>query len=499
MLKNDYNPDVLNCLANLSNDEVFTPPHIANQMLDRLPKELWRNKKAKFLDPCCKSGVFLREITKRLIKGLAEEIPDLQTRVNHIMQHQVYGLAITELTALLSRRSLYCAKNTQSRHCVANIFENEKGNVAFEPIAHSWDSEGKCKYCGINNRLFAENNRQNLETHAYQFIHNQNPFKNMQFDVIIGNPPYQLSDGGGVKGSSAKPIYHLFIEQAIRMQPHYLCMIVPSRWFAGGKGLDEFREKMLNDKRLKEIHDYPDASDVFSGVEIKGGINYFLWEKDYQGDCLIKTYENSECVSSMKRPLKEKNTDIFIRINGAVPILRKIQVFNEESFSDLVSSRKPFGLDSTVRGDKKGNSDSVKLYQTKSIGFYHKEKIIQNKQWIDKHKIIVPKAIGSGNSKTDWIKPIYAEPNSCCTETYLVIGSFESEEQCKNVISYIKTKFFHFCFALVKNTQNTTKMTYQFVPQQNFNEEWTDEKLYKKYGLTQDEIAFIEKMIRPMD
>ncbi len=333
MLNNNdlQNPsDVLNCLANLSNDEVFTPPRIANQMLDLLPQEIWSNKEAKFLDPFCKSGVFLREIAKRLIKGLATEIPDLQQRVNHIMQQQIYGIGITELTALLSRRSLYCTKNTQSEHSVTDVFDNETGNIAFDNISHSWKN-GKCQYCGVSETVLGEDERQDLETHAYQFIHNHNPFKNMQFDVIIGNPPYQLSDGGAQ--ASAKPIYHLFIEQAIKMKPHYLCMITPSRWFAGGKGLDSFREQMLNDRRLKELHDYPNSSEVFTGVEIKGGVNYFLWEGSYNGDCLIKTYEENQCVSAMKRPLKEKDTNIFIRYNEATPILRKVQALNEKSFN----------------------------------------------------------------------------------------------------------------------------------------------------------------------
>ncbi|MBS9773778.1 MAG: Eco57I restriction-modification methylase domain-containing protein [Tenacibaculum sp.] len=499
MLNDLYNPDVLNCLANLSNDEVFTPPHIANKMLDLLPKELWRNKEAKFLDPFCKSGVFLREIAKRLLKGLENEIPDLQERVNHIMQHQIYGIGITELTALLSRRSLYCAKNTQSEHSVTHIFNNENGNIAFDNIPHTWDKNGKCEYCGVSDSILGDDKRKDLEVHAYQFIHNENPFEDMQFDVIIGNPPYQLNVGVEKK-NFAIAIYQKFIEQAIKMKPHYLCMIVPSRWFAGGRGLDSFREQMLNDRRLKEIHDYPNASEVFPGVEIKGGVNYFLWQSDYKGDCLIKTYEENKCVSEMKRPLKEKNTDIFIRINRAIPILRKIRAFNEDSFNKNISVQTPFGLLSSFKSYKKTSfENSIKVFGNKFIGYVKEEQIKKNKQWIKDHKILIPKAIGSGNSKTDWLKPIYAEPNSCCTQTYLIIGPFATKKRCKNVMSYINTKFFHFCLTLIKNTQDAMRGVYEFVPQQNFDEEWTDEKLYKKYGLTEEEIAFIESMIRPME
>lgn len=501
MLNNLHNPDVLNCLANLSNDEVFTSPNIANQMLDTLPKELWHNKNAKFLDPFCKSGVFLREIAKRLIKGLEHKIPDLQERINHIMQHQIYGIGITELTALLARRSLYCAKNTNSQHCVTPVFNNENGNIAFESTNHSWDNSGKCQYCGVSKTTLDENKRENLEIHAYQFIHNQNPFKDMQFDVIIGNPPYQLNVGVEKK-NFAIAIYQKFIEQAIKMKPHYLCMIVPSRWFAGGRGLDGFREQMLNDRRLKEIHDFPNSSEVFPGVEIKGGVNYFLWQSDYQGDCLVSTYEKDKCISEMKRPLLENDANVFIRFNQGISILRKVKSFNEKSFKTFVSVQTPFGLISSFREyEKKEFANSVKIFVTKEVGYMKKEKIQRNTHLIDEHKIFITKSYGAGESFPHQILnvPIYGEPNSCCTQTYLVIGAFASKNRCNNVMSYIKTRFFRFLVLLKKPSQDAMRGVYEFVPQQNFDEEWTDEKLYKKYGLTEDEINFIESMIRPME
>ena len=336
---------------------------------------------------------------------------------------------------------------------------------------------------------FGEEKREGLAQHAYAFIHDKNPYENMNFDVIIGNPPYQMNDGGAQ--ASAKPIYHLFIQRAKKLNPRYLCMIVPSRWFAGGKGLDDFRDEMLNDKRLKEIHDYHDASDLFSGVEVKGGINYFLWQNDYEGDCLIKTYEKGECISEMKRPLKESNSDIFIRYNEAISILRKVQTQQEKSFSEVVSSRKPFGLPTNFKGKKEQFKDAIKIYVNGGVGYIKREEVFQNEHWIDVHKVIVPKAIGSGNPQEDWIKPIYAEPNSCCSETYLVIGPFANKERCENVMSYIQTKFFHFMLTLKKNTQDAPKRVYQFVPQQKFDKPWTDEELYEKYGLTEEEIAYI--------
>ncbi|WII95260.1 Eco57I restriction-modification methylase domain-containing protein [Moraxella haemolytica] len=472
-------------------------------MLDLLPNELWTNPNAKFLDPVCKSGVFLREIVKRLDKGLESQIPDKQTRINHILKNQVYGIAITQLTALLSRRSVYCAKYANSSISICDEFDNDMGNIIFGDVNHSFQS-GKCTECGASQDVFG--NRQGLENHAYAFIHSDkdNEFKEilkMKFDVIIGNPPYQLSDGGGV-GSSAIPLYHKFVEQAKKINPNYLIMITPSRWFTGGKGLDEFRDNMLNDKRIKEIHDFPNSKDCFDNVEIKGGVSYFLWDKTHNDDCEFFTYENGHCISRLKRPLKENGIDILIRYNKAISILRKVNEKQEKSFGDFVSSRNPFRLASRFTGNNlpyKNRTDNVKLYSLNKTSYIKLEDISHNRDLILRHKILIPKEFGTGESQTDLIKPICAGVNSACTETYLVIGTFESEEICNNVISYISTKFFHFMVTLVKNTQNTTKSTYALVPMQDFNRSWADEQLYAKYGLSKDEINFIESMIRPMD
>ncbi|MCP2039958.1 site-specific DNA-methyltransferase (adenine-specific) [Neisseria sp. HSC-16F19] len=498
---NQYNPDVLSCLANLSNDEVFTPPELVNQMLDRLPESLWCNPDTRFLDPVCKSGVFLREIAKRLIAGLAQEIPDLQARLNHIFTKQLYGIAITELTALLSRRSVYCAKNADSPLSVCEGFDDAAGNILYRRIEHTWQN-GRCSDCGASEEVYGRDSEA-LENHAYAFIHGawakQIWNKEMKFDVIIGNPPYQLSDGGAQ--ASAKPIYHKFIQQAKKLNPDYLIMITPSRWFAGGKGLDEFRDEMLNDKRLAEIHDFPNSSDCFSGVEIKGGVNYFLWQKDHQSDagCLISTYENGQMVSQMRRPLKEQGVDVFVRYNEAIGILRKVLAKKEKVFSDLVSSRKPFGLTTDVKGNPNPytNAQNVLLYQNGGTAYIKREMVKANTAWIDSCKVIMPYAVGSGDSKTDWVKPIYAGKNSACTETYLVVGPFDNEQICRNVMSYINTRFFHFMLTLKKNTQHATKRAYEYVPMQDFSQSWTDKALYEKYGLTKAEIAYIERMVKP--
>lgn len=498
----NYNPDVLSCLANLSNDEVFTPPEIANRMLDLLPKEIWSDSKVKFLDPFCKSGVFLREITKRLLEGLSEEIPDVQKRLDHILHHQVYGMAITELTSLVSRRSLYCSKEASSEYSISR-FDEAAGNIAFHEIQHTWnESTGKCIYCGASREVYERG--EDKESHAYQFIHTDNPkelFNNMKFDVIIGNPPYQLNDGGG-RDSAAIPLYDKFVQKAKQLAPHFLIMIIPARWYTGGRGLDDFRDNMISDTRLKVIHDYPETDDCFPGLNIRGGVCYFLWDSLYHGDCTIINHIKGKMIE-MKRPLKEANIPLLIRYNQSISIMKKVLKFKEVSLGKYVSTSKPFGMRSNFSDFTSIQTEmhSVKLYRFGENGYVAKKIIVKNEKLIDRYKVLVSKASSGGDEYPHSIvsQPIVSEPNSVCTETYLVIKDVDSRIEAENLVSYIKTRFFRFMMSLVKNTQNISKASYTFVPLQDFSHPWTDEMLYRKYNLSSDEIAFIESMIRPME
>jgi len=514
------NPDVLTCIANLSNDEVFTPPEFANRILDTLTEvwardydgaNLWADSSIRFLDPSTKSGIFLREITTRLTKGLAEEMPDLEERVDHILTKQVFGIGITHLTSLLARRSVYCSKHAKGEHSIATGFFCDDGNIWFQRMEHTWEGN-KCKFCRAGKSVFERG--EGLETHAYAFIHTDNIRTriaelfggNMQFDVIIGNPPYQITGGGG--GTNDSPIYHLFVRQAMELEPRFLSMVIPSRWMAGGRGLSEFRAEFLGDQRVRTLVDYENAKDVFPTVGIGGGACYFLWDRENPGLCECEYHRNDATIGPDPRALDE--FDVFVRDKRAVDILRKVVAAGEQPFEELVSGDTPFGLATNFSGyerDVEPKSGQVHLYAnvgTKRVrGAMLREKINKNSDLIDVWKLFLPVA-GSGRERersgVDLVlgPSILGEPGSACTQTYLVAGPLSSKVEAQSVESYLRTRLARFLVSLRKPAQHVFRGMYRWVPVQPWDRIWTDANLYNKYGITKDEIAFIEGMIRPM-
>ena len=508
------NPDVLTCIANLSNDEVFTPPEFANRMLDTLAAawaadhagaNLWADKTVRFLDPCTKSGVFLREITSRLTKGLEHEIPDLQERVDHILTQQVFGIGITQITAMLARRSVYCSRRASGRHSIARRFARDDGNIWFERMEHAWDGE-RCRYCGAGRSVF--DRAAGLETHAYAFIHTDDIKSrlaemfggDMQFDVIIGNPPYQLASDGGTRDV---PIYQHFVEQAKTLEPRYLVMVIPSRWMASGLGLSEFRETMLNDRRIRELVDYPAANDVFPGVEVKAGVCYFLWDAAHAGDCIVTMIRGTEVVGPVPRNLGEY--DVFVRDARAVTILHKVLAHHEAPINTILARDKEFGWTSNFDGfHEKEQAGDVPIYyirkMKRDVGYIGRKEVTKSSHLIDKWKILVPEAFNGGDGLPHQImgKPLIAPAPSVCTQSFLFFH-VDSRAAANSLQSYYATRFFRFLVSLRKITQHATHATYAWVPIQTWDRTWTDEALYAKYGITDEEQKYIESQVREMN
>ncbi len=538
------NPDVLTCIANLSNDEVFTPPELANQMLDLLAQawaadndgaDIWTNPSVRFLDPFTKSGVFLREITRRLTGGLRDAIPELEERVDHILTKQVFGIAITHLTSLLARRSLYCSKWADGPHSVAKSFGDPDGNIWFERIEHTWvggtdrvltadgdgspvekTKDGKCKYCGANQRDYDRGNL--LETHAYAFIHTDDTKarmaelfgEQMQFDVIIGNPPYQLGQSGGeAVGNFAMPIYQRFVQAAKQLEPRYVIMVTPSRWFAGGRGLDDFRREMLGDRRMRALVDFPDSREAFAGVDIAGGVSYFLWDSGWDDKCEVATISNDVISPKLRRYLDAY--DVLVRSNVAVPIVERVLRSGAddafESLASRVSPIQPFSIRTNFRGAEtpEGMADPVLIYQAGGTGYIEREAIPRNVEWVDEWKVFLS-AVASdhgGQADKSGMRRVFSRievggPGTACTETFLVAGRFGTEAEAVNFTSYLRSRFVRFLVSLRTNTQHLYSDRFAFVPDLPMDHAWTDAELYARYDIVDEEIEYIESVIRPM-
>lgn len=540
------NPDVLNSIANLSNDEIFTPPAFANRMLDSLEaawadsnrgEHIWANPHLKFLDPFTKSGVFLREIASRLIKGLETEIPDLQSRVDHILTEQVFGIATTKITSLMARRTLYCSKRADGKHSITKKFRSESGNIWFEPKSHNWEKgkirqltmdangleverylDGKCSYCGVSKQDFER--EEGLELHAYGLIHTEDPKgwvreifgSDMQFDVIIGNPPYQLEDGG--YGTSAAAIYDKFVDQAKALEPKQLVMVIPARWYSGGKGLQQFRSQMLSDRQIREIVDFPDSTNVFPGVQIKGGVCYFLWKRGDEGPVTVTSNLDPANPSTAERELLEEGSQVFIRYNEALPILKRViaietgqDLLNTElelgskKFSSLVSSNKPFGFRTFFKGKSQTFKNALLIHQNGGKGYVARDEVAAGIDLIDTWKVFIPMAGSGSDSFPHSIlgKPFVGAPGEICSETYNCIGPFATEAEARNAIGYISTRIFRFLVLLHKPSQHASKSVYSFVPLIDLSKPVSEESLEERWKISSQEKDFINSLVRPME
>jgi site-specific DNA-methyltransferase (adenine-specific) len=493
-------PDILECLAQLSSDEVPTPPKLANAMLDLLPAEVWTTPDYQWLDPCSKSGVFLREIVKRLLfEGLVEWEPDFERRREHIFRNMIFGCAITELTGIISRRTVYYSREPAGEHSVIK-FDTDDGNIPFVRAEHDFNG-GRCQICRAPEDLERGPDREN---YAYAFIHAAYPteeMKDMTFDVIVGNPPYQIGTEG--YGATASTVYHRFVERAIELDPRYLVMITPSRWFTGGKGLDAFRDAMLADRRLRKIVDNPKLFDVFPGVEIKGGVSYFLWDREHDGDCEFSTRIDGETVSTAVRDLRDGG-GVLVRDNQATNIVRKVSALRSRSVEDLCSVRKPFGLNifSNYPGSTLEPFDGgIPLIYASRVGYSRPDQIERNHHWIDRWKVLIPKAADGHGREVSYVlgEPIALAPGSACTQTYLIAGMFDTEEETENYAYYLATKFVRFLVLQRKVTQDLTPDRFRFVPALDMRRRWTDAQLYEHFGLTEDEAAYVESSIHPRE
>lgn len=330
--------------------------------------------------------------------------------------------------------------------------------------------------------------------------------RDMKFDAVVGNPPYMAFLGG----VSSQPIYQYFMNQAVSLNPDYISMITPARWMTATSGtLTKYRDTMLSDKRIVKLFDFQDATSCFTNVQIKGGVCYYLWDNNHLGECFIVSDDGMGNKYESTRPLLENGLETFIRDGNTISILQKVKNLHEQSFSKLISANDPFGFDLREKHSSKRLKPDYSLSQfegsvpfyyngwrKEGIGYVKKANIRKGYELIESYKLFIPKAWGIGNVSKDWLNPFIPEDNAVCTETYLCVGPFGTKEEANNAITFIQTKFFHLMVSIIKSTQNTMQKAYALVPIQDFNEAWTDEKLYAKYGLSKEEIEYIETNVK---
>ena len=453
--------------------EVLEEPRLVDQ--EQVTEDIFLNPTARILEMNSKSGLYPLYMAYSLyamkLPGPEDKLPLEQTQAlwQETVEQQIFVLCKTRMAESITRRTLvgyqdWTVNTTYIPHLLERM-ENDPQRLAKKlEKPETWRKNGEP----------------------------------MTFDAIVGNPPYQIADGGN--NASAMPVYQRFVELAITIEPHYASMIMPSRWYSGGRGLDDFRANIMNDTRMRVLYDYASSDYCFPGVDISGGICYFLWDKDYDGPCTVTNAE-SQIAHSVKRYLNE--FPILVRSNAAISIIDKVARRKEQTLDTFVSSQKPFGLRTFARPDENGD---LTLRWNGGKGPISSDKVTGGTELIDKWKVIVSrvlyehggKADKNGQSRILSILEMLG-PKEVCSETYIVVNSYDTEAEAAGLYSYLKTKFARFLIMQATSSIMITRGCFMFVPVQNFTEEWTDEKLYKKYELTEDEIAFIESTIRVME
>ena len=453
--------------------EVLEEPRLVDQ--GQVTEDIFLNPEARILEMNSKSGLYPLYMAYSLyamkLPGPEDKLPLEQTQAlwQETVEQQIFVLCKTRMAESITRRTLVGYQdwtvNTTYIPYLLERMENDPQRLAKKlEKPETWRKNGEP----------------------------------MTFDAIVGNPPYQIADGGN--NASAMPVYQRFVELATTIEPHYASMIMPSRWYSGGRGLDDFRANIMNDTRMRVLYDYASSDYCFPGVDISGGICYFLWDKDYDGPCTVTNAE-SQIAHSVKRYLNE--FPILVRSNAAISIIDKVARRKEQTLDTFVSSQKPFGLRTFARPDENGD---LTLRWNGGKGPISSDKVTGGTELIDKWKVIVSrvlyehggKADKNGQSRILSILEMLG-PKEVCSETYIVVNSYDTEAEAAGLYSYLKTKFARFLIMQATSSIMITRGCFMFVPVQNFAEEWTDEKLYKKYELTEDEIAFIESTIRVME